>query len=160
MGVVGDRRMNMLVVSGGQTGADQAGLEAARDSGFKTAGFAPTGFKTENGPQHWLGTVYGLVEHPGGYAARTRKNVEIADATVVFAHDWASAGTVCTLNAIASLHKPCLRVELSYFMTVKGMVEWLKVNSVKTLNVAGHRESVYPGCNQLVYDYLMEVFRK
>ena len=37
------------VISGGQTGADHAGLRAAKDSGINTGGTAPRNFMTEEG---------------------------------------------------------------------------------------------------------------
>jgi Circularly permutated YpsA SLOG family len=48
-----------LVISGGQTGADQAGLRAARASGIRCGGMAPKGWLTEAGPAPWLAD-YGL----------------------------------------------------------------------------------------------------
>jgi len=42
------------VVSGGQTGVDQAALRAARASGIATGGWAPKGWATEAGPAPWL----------------------------------------------------------------------------------------------------------
>ena len=51
------------VVSGGQTGADQAGLRAARAAGIETGGWAPKGWETEEGPAPWL-SDYGLKECP------------------------------------------------------------------------------------------------
>ena len=38
------------VISGGQTGADQAGWRAARAFGIPTGGAMPKGFLTEDGP--------------------------------------------------------------------------------------------------------------
>ena len=59
----------VCVISGGQSGADRAGLEAARIVGVQTGGTAPSGFATSEGAKLDLGTVYGLKELP---AARTR----------------------------------------------------------------------------------------
>ena len=39
------------VISGGQTGADQAGWRAAKASGIPTGGWMPKGFLTEDGPR-------------------------------------------------------------------------------------------------------------
>jgi hypothetical protein len=39
------------IISGGQTGADQAGWRAARACGVPTGGFMPLGFLTEGGPR-------------------------------------------------------------------------------------------------------------
>jgi Circularly permutated YpsA SLOG family len=62
------------IVSGGQTGADQAGLRAARAAGIETGGWAPKGWDTEDGPAPWL-EDFGLIECPvTGYPARTEAN--------------------------------------------------------------------------------------
>jgi hydroxymethylpyrimidine pyrophosphatase-like HAD family hydrolase len=39
----------MIIISGGQTGADIAGLKVAKQLNFKTGGFAAKNFMTENG---------------------------------------------------------------------------------------------------------------
>ena len=51
--------MNLTVISGGQTGVDQAALRAARSCGIPTGGWAPRGWLTEDGPAPWLAD-YGL----------------------------------------------------------------------------------------------------
>src|SRR5580658_4523105 len=38
------------VISGGQTGADRAGLEVAKELGYKTGGAMPLGFEALDGP--------------------------------------------------------------------------------------------------------------
>ena len=40
----------LRVISGGETGADQGGMEAAIDLGLPTGGTAPPNFRTESGP--------------------------------------------------------------------------------------------------------------
>lgn len=42
------------IVSGGQTGADQGGLEAAEELGIPTGGWAPAGYYTEQGKHKTL----------------------------------------------------------------------------------------------------------
>jgi hypothetical protein len=85
------------VISGGQTGADQAALRAARACGIATGGFAPRGWlvettdgrRTESAP--WLADL-GLIEcDEAGFKARTRANVHAADATIWFG-DWRTPG--------------------------------------------------------------------
>ena len=49
------------VISGGQTGADRAGLFAARKFAIETGGYAPRGWLTESGTAPWLAD-YGLTE--------------------------------------------------------------------------------------------------
>jgi hypothetical protein len=82
------------VISGGQTGADQAGLRAARGAGIPTGGWAPLGWLVEsddgrrNIAAPWLAD-YGLAECPEpGYPARTKANVRDSDGTLWFGqHD-------------------------------------------------------------------------
>jgi Circularly permutated YpsA SLOG family len=54
------------VVSGGQTGADQAGWRAARASAIDTGGWMPENFLTEAGPRPDFFEMFGAVELPGG----------------------------------------------------------------------------------------------
>jgi hypothetical protein len=103
------------VVSGGQTGVDQAGLRAARAAGIPTGGAAPKGWLTEsvdgrrNVPAPWL-SEYDLVECPEpGYPARTRANVRDSDATLWFG-DFLSSGGRTTLDACRALDKPFMLV--------------------------------------------------
>ena len=72
------------IVSGGQTGADQAGLLAARAAGIETGGWAPEGWDTEDGPAPWL-EDFGLTECTvAGYPARTEANARDSDGTAWF----------------------------------------------------------------------------
>jgi hypothetical protein len=87
------------VISGFQTGADIAGIYAARDYGIPTGGAMPKGFLTEDGPRPDYAELYGAVELPtGDYAARARRNVADSDGTIWFG-DWHSSGGVATLDA-------------------------------------------------------------
>ena len=46
--------MVTMVISGGQTGADQAGWRAAEACGIPTGGWMPRGFLTEEGTERWF----------------------------------------------------------------------------------------------------------
>ena len=81
------------MIRGGQTGADQGGLRAARAAGIPTSGFAPKGWLIEsedgrhNVPAPWL-AEYGLVECPEpGYPARTLAYVRCCNGISWFG-DW------------------------------------------------------------------------
>lgn len=54
------------VISGGQSGVDQAALRAARAAGIPTGGSMPRGFLTEDGPRPDFAELYGLVELDSG----------------------------------------------------------------------------------------------
>ena len=63
-----------LIISGGQTGADRAGLDVALARGIKHGGWCPKGRKAEDGP---LPPRYRLMETPSAdYLVRTERNVE------------------------------------------------------------------------------------
>jgi putative molybdenum carrier protein len=79
-----DNNMIERILSGGQTGADQAGWRAARSAGIPTGGWMPSGFLTEDGPRPEFAELYGAVETvSGGYRRRTEANVCDRDATVI-----------------------------------------------------------------------------
>lgn len=139
------------IISGGQTGADQGGLEAGRELGLRVGGTAPMGWRTEDGPKPKLLMSYGLAEcgFPG-YPARTRINVQNSDLTVVFGNP-SSPGSRLTLNLCIQLKKYHLlnpvQDELAKFIGDKSII---------TLNVAGNRESKSPGIQKRVREYLVK----
>ena len=70
------------VVSGGQSGADRAGLDWALSRQVAHGGWCPKGRRSEDGP---IPAIYGLSETPlSNYLQRTEWNVRDSDATIVF----------------------------------------------------------------------------
>lgn len=97
------------IVSGGQAGADQAGLRAARAAGIETGVWAPKGWTTEKGEAPWLAD-YGLAECPTpGYPPRTEANARDSDATLWFGRT-NSSGYKTTTDACRKHGKPCFAV--------------------------------------------------
>ncbi len=88
--------MPLKIVTGGQTGADQAGWRAARSLGLPTGGWMPRGFETEAGP------CPAFVREYGGYRERTQANTLDSDATVWFGNP-SSPGGKTTLRACHAL---------------------------------------------------------
>src|SRR5262252_5551797 len=147
------------VISGGQTGADQAGLRAARAMGIETGGWVPFGCVTEDGPNPALLKEYDLKEMDSDkYPPRTEANVRDSDGTMRFAANFATAGERCTLKAIKWFNKPYFDVDWNNPPSIQQAVEWIVANKVKTLNVAGNRESTNPGIGSFVEQYLVQVF--
>ena len=69
------------IVSGGQTGADQAALDVAMELALPHGGWVPKGRKTERGP---LPRKYLLQEMPtDSYPKRTEQNVMDSDGTLI-----------------------------------------------------------------------------
>lgn len=147
------------VISGGQTGADQGGLSAACVMHIETGGWAPKGFRTEEGLCPLLGTRYGLQEHPSSqYQDRTFANVKDSDGTIRFATDFTSPGERCTFKAIQEYGKPYLDIYVLKPPSHDEVLGWIKDNNIKVLNVAGNRESTSPGLQEFVAKYLLKVF--
>ena len=153
--------MLIKVISGGQTGADQAGLEAARICGIETGGWAPKGFKTSGGHARGLLESYGLKEARGGYKARTWTNVRDSDGTIRLAVDFSSRGEKCTANAIHSFQRPWFDVNLPVFFNQEFfVVDWIKCHKIKVLNVAGNTQRGSFDVYSAVKDFLISVFKE
>ena len=151
------------VISGGQTGADQAGLIAARRFGIATGGWMPKGFLTSTGPAPELAREFGLREHPGNYADRTETNVRLADGTLRFAASFETLGEKCTLKWLRHHRKPFMDIDLATPPPVEEVAAWIKRHNVKVLNVAGNVEPKSKrvktsGITAFVIDYLSRVF--
>jgi len=79
------------IISGGQTGADQAALDAAIEMGIPHGGWIPKGRLTEAGP---LPEKYNLQEMPSkDYLKRTQQNVLDSDGTLFFSHGDLTGGS-------------------------------------------------------------------
>jgi hypothetical protein len=135
------------IVSGGQTGADQAGLAVARRLGIPTGGTMPKGFLTEDGPRPDLAREFGLEAAPSpDYPARAELNVIAADGTVIFG-DARSRGSLLTAELCGRHGRPCLVVAPGEPVAAAAgrLRAWLDANGIRTLNVAGNRASQAPG---------------
>jgi hypothetical protein len=154
-----------MVISGGQTGADQAALRAARAARIPTGGWAPRGFLTEDGPAPWL-AGWGLKESARpGYPARTGLNVRQSDATLLF--DGGGPGGALTARECERQRRPLCRLELgtdggvpvvTSAITPVIFTDWLHFARVRVLNVAGARESKAPGVGALAERFLSAAF--
>jgi len=146
------------MISGGQTGADIAGLVVAKKSGLATGGSMPKGFKTLEGPKPDYAKLFGIEEHASeSYVPRTHKNVQDADGTIRLAFNFGSAGEKCTLKAIVKYDKPHIDVNLATPITPKEVAKWVIENNIETLNIAGNSEQTAPGTYKAVKEYLTEV---
>lgn len=145
----------MKIISGGQTGADLAGLDVARDLGIETGGWAPKGWKTSNGPQQKLLESYGLIEYIDGYKGRTIQNVRDSNATIRLAVDFTTAGEICTMNAINSCKKPWIDVDLLAPRPIQDVIEFLVLVKPSILNIAGNTQDTQNhDIHRMTYMYL------
>jgi hypothetical protein len=146
------------IISGGQAGADQAGLDAAIELGIPHGGWIPKGRKTEEGP---LPEKYQLKEmRTASYPKRTEKNILDSDATLIFTHGKLNGGSELTAKLAKTHGFPWLHVDLKKSgiqEAVAILKAWFEQNpSIQTLNVAGSRSSKAPG----LYEAVKEVLKK
>jgi hypothetical protein len=136
-----------MVISGGQTGADQAGLAAASHYGIKTGGYAPKNFMTTDGPDYSLKN-YGLVEFDGGYKERTIENVKSSDMTIIIASNIYSPGTILATKQCKKFDKPyvivpydplCKLEDWIYQSDLKKCLDIIQIqNKPVIINIAGN----------------------
>ena len=131
-----------LVMSGGQTGADQAGLRIAKQFRIPTGGWMPSDWQTGTGPRPDFEQLYGMkCLHHGGYKERTEANVRLSNGTVRFAADFNSRGEKCTLNAINDNNKPYMDIDINNPLSTAIVVAvWIRKNNIKKLNIAGNTQ--------------------
>ncbi|MFL5382592.1 MAG: putative molybdenum carrier protein [Longimicrobiaceae bacterium] len=133
----------MKIVSGGQTGVDRAALDVALELGMECGGWCPAGRAAEDGP---IDARYPLRETPSpDPAQRTEWNVRDSDATLVLTSGAASPGTELTIEAARRLRRPLYTLDAGSPEDVGAFRRWLQVHRVRTLDVAGPRESEAPG---------------
>lgn len=144
------------IVSGGQTGADRAGLDAAIEVGIPVGGYCPKGRLAEDGT---VPDCYPLTELvKGGYASRTEKNVVESDGTLILNMGKLSGGTRLTVECARKHGKPFLIVQMDDNPTSDSVIRWITDNSIHVLNVAGPRESKCPGLHDSAEVFLKQVF--
>src|SRR5210317_1476146 len=131
----------MKVISGGQTGADQAGLYAAKEVGWETGGYAPKGWRTQGEPAPQLMALFGVQEHfKYEYPPRTELNVKNSDCTFRLAHNFNSPGEKCTLKFIKKHGKPCMDININDPVNPFIVAKWLKLNKYEIINIAGNSD--------------------
>ncbi len=158
------------VISGGQTGVDQGALYGALDAGLSIGGFAPKGYRTEDGKIPEDLAKFMTETEAEGYEKRTHANVLKADATLVLHVGKLGIGSQKTVKLAIQEERPLIVIDLEHetaFVANK-TTKWRLVDAfnnttgvgrkpmdttfpfVRTLNVAGPRESHAPGLQERV----------
>ena len=99
------------IVSGGQTGADRGGLDAAIELGIPHGGWCPKGRLAEDGciPYKYLLEEMASAD----YLKRTEQNVIDSDATIIFTFEKPTGGSKRTLGFTKKHNRPCLCADLT-----------------------------------------------
>ena len=148
--------MNLTIISGGQTGADRAGLDFAISHNIPHKGWCPKGRKAENGR---ISTQYQLQETPSSaYLQRTEWNARDSSGTVIFTMSRELTGGSKKTAEFASKHgRPLIHFYpgKSDQMGVE-LLDFVTRNNLQTLNVAGTRGSKEPE----VYRFALEILKE
>jgi hypothetical protein len=140
------------IISGGQTGADQAALDAAIDLGIDHGGWISGGRLTDAGP---LPEKYQLAEMPtDGYPERNEQNVRDSDGTVIFSRGPLTGGSKLTAELARAHGKPHLHIDFEPTppLAASGAVHrWIAAGKVRVLNVSGARTSKTPDIYNQTY---------
>lgn len=149
------------VVSGGQTGADQGGLDAALlfwgEDVTRVGGWCPSGRRSEDGP---IPAKYPLTETAEwDYPTRTKLNIKDSCGTVVFTQGEPSGGSKLTLDHAAK-SRAFLHIDVEFVTkaeAVEMIADWADSTQISVLNVAGSRETSCPGIQEWVADVIYSV---
>lgn len=145
----------LTILSGGQTGVDRGALDAALTLGNPCGGWCPRGRLAEDGH---IPSRYPLHETDGGYDARTRRNVETSDGTLILHRGALTEGTLRTLEICREFGKPVCLVDAMTTSPAAAAArarEFIDAHGIERLNVAGPRRSRWTQS----YYYALEAVR-
>ena len=157
----------ITIRSGGQEGADLAGLKIGKEIGLNVVCCMPKGFRTKSGLKPEYKEIYNAYEtESSNYSVRTYENVCESDITFRFARNFDSPGEKCTLRAIKYHNKPRedFFIDESYAIVrmrhndltgspVNALLirNYIIDHHIKTINIAGNSD---PKIEKPVMDFL------
>jgi Circularly permutated YpsA SLOG family len=143
------------IISGGQTGVDRAALDIALKHGIEAGGWCPIGRLDEFGR---IPDCYPLREmESGGFAARTLRNVEDSDGTVIIYPGKLTGGTEQTVRFCIEQRRPHELIDTSSISTDRAaqmIADFVRKNKIEILNVAGPRQSEWLDGYNYAHDVL------
>lgn len=142
------------IISGGQTGVDRAGLDAAMEIGLSVGGYVPKGRLSEDGqvPDKYPMTETGSKD----YKSRTKRNVLESDGTLIINIGAMKSGTALTAKIARENNKPLMIIQFDQDYKSGAVIDWLNENQIKILNIAGPRESKIPGIYEQAKMFLLK----
>lgn len=147
------------IISGGQTGADQAALDFAIEQEIPHGGWITKGKKTERGA---LPEKYRLQEMPGSIYPwnSCRMNVLESDGTLILSHGELNGGPALARDLAEGNGQSWIHVDLEKTNTLEAarvVDSWIGLHGIKVLNVVGPRASRDPKIYRSTTDVLRGV---
>jgi hypothetical protein len=148
------------IISGGQTGADQAALDVAIRFDIPHGGWIPANRRTEAGP---LPEKYNMKELPEeSYEVRTERNVVDSEGTLILSHGDLKGGSEYTARMARKHGRPWLHVDMNRLCVSSGtrmIRSWVTEKGIHILNVAGPRASEDPHIYEKTARVMETLFR-
>jgi hypothetical protein len=154
------------VITGGQTGVDQAALRVAASLGIAIGGWCPPGRLSEEGI---IPSRFPLTETPDDRSAdapnvprsqRTEWNVRDSDGTLLLCLGPLAElgpGTRFTADCTKRYGKPIFVADPADLADARRVREWIGERGIEVLNVAGPSEQTCPGIGELAATFIAAV---
>lgn len=149
------------IISGAQTGVDRAALDFAIERNSSWGGWAPKGWRSEDGAIPAKYRTFMRECSTSDYSTRTLLNMRECTAVliVIDGRYLASPGTTKTISLADKLGRPSFIFNLNaYGQSMSELPRWLAMHGKGVLNVAGPRESKVPGIHAATLKLLRDVW--
>jgi hypothetical protein len=146
------------IISGGQTGVDQAALDAAINLNVPYGGQILNSRKTED---EKLPGIYQLKEIPAESCSKpTEQNIIASDGTLIISHGKLTGGSEFIRKMAIKHKRPWFHVDLDQTSTLDAITStytWIDTHEIEILNVAGPRAGKDPKIYESARDILEAV---
>ena len=143
------------IISGGQSGVDRSALDFSLLYKIECGGWCPKGRLAEDGI---IPLKYPLIETKEPEPIyRTMRNIESSDGTMIIYQGAMDKGSQQTVDYAKKVSAPYILIDLKESFSSAQIKDWLIMNHVKILNIAGSRESNCHGIYKESFNFLNQI---